>query len=69
MKHSFQTLLVSINFQFIRKYKLGKVLQRVGRSGYCAYRLVQFDLKKLAEYDPEGMEKFLAEHEKKGGQA
>jgi len=26
-------------------------------------------LKKLAEYDPEGMEKFLAEHEKKGGQA
>ena len=55
--------------QFIRKYKLGKVLQRVGRSGYCAYRLVQFDLKKLAEYDPEGVEKFLAEHEKTGGHA
>ena len=47
--------------KFIRKYKLGKVQQRVGHSGYCTYRLVQFDLKKLAEYDPEGVEKFLAE--------
>ena len=47
--------------KFIRKYKLGRVRRRVGHSGYCTYRLVQFNLKKLAEYDPEGVEKFLAE--------
>ena len=27
---------------FIRKYKLGEVLQRVGHSGFCDYRLVRF---------------------------
>ena len=47
--------------KFIRKYKLGRVRRRVGHSGYCTYRLVQFNLKKLAEHDPEGVEKFLAE--------
>ena len=47
--------------KFIRKYKLGRVRRRVGHSGYCTYRLVQFNLKKLVEYDPEGVEKFLAE--------
>lgn len=47
--------------QFIRKYKLGEVLQRVGHSGFCDYRLVHFDLEKLSEYDPEGVKKFLAE--------
>ena len=49
----------------IRKYKLGEVLQRVGHSGN--YRLVRFDLEKLAEYDREGVKKFLAEQE--GGHA
>ena len=53
--------------QFIRKYKLGEVLQRVGHSGFCDYRLVRFDLEKLAEYDREGIKKFLAEQE--GGHA
>ena len=48
---------------FIRKYKLGEVLQRVGHSGFCDYRLVRFDLEKLAEYDREGVKKFLAEQE------
>ena len=52
---------------FIRKYKLGEVLQRVGHSGVCDYRLVRFDLEKLAEYDREGVKKFLAEQE--GGHA
>ena len=52
---------------FIRKYKLGEVLQRVGHSGFCDYRLVRFDLEKLAEYDREGVKKFLAEQE--GGHA
>ena len=33
---------------FIRKYKLGEVLQRVGHSGFCDYRLVRFDLEKPA---------------------
>ena len=33
--------------KFIRKYKLGRVRRRVGHSGYCTYRLVQFNLKKL----------------------
>ena len=32
---------------FIRKYKLGEVLQRVGHSGFCDYRLVRFDLENL----------------------
>ena len=52
---------------FIRKYKLGEVLQRVEHSGFCDYRLVRFDLEKLAEYDREGVKKFLAEQE--GGHA
>ena len=47
---------------FIRKYKLGEVLQRVGHSGFCDYRLVRFDLEKLAEYDPQGTREFMESH-------
>ena len=43
------------------------MLQRVEHSGFCDYRLVRFDLEKLAEYDREGVKKFLAEQE--GGDA
>ena len=32
---------------FIRKYKLGEVLQRVEHSGFCDYRLVRFDLENI----------------------
>ena len=39
--------------QFIRKNRLGKVLQEIGHSGFCDYRKVQFDLKRLEELDPE----------------
>ena len=53
--------------QFIRKYKLGEISQRVGHSGFCAYRLVRFHLEKLSEYDPEGVRSFLAEHGNTGG--
>ena len=41
--------------QFIRKNRLGKVLQEIGHSGFCDYRKVQFDLKRLEELDPEGV--------------
>ena len=47
---------------FIRKYKLGEVLQRVGHSGFCDYRLGRFDLEKLAEYDPQGTREFMESH-------
>ena len=50
--------------QFIRKYKLGEVLQRVGHSGFCDYRLVRFDLEKLAEYDREGIKKDFLQNRK-----
>lgn len=41
---------------FIKKHKLGKKLPDVGRSGLGKYAKVAFDLKRLAELDPEGME-------------
>ncbi len=49
----------SISFRLSEKYKLGEVLQRVEHSGFCDYRLVRFDLEKLAEYDREGVKSFL----------
>ena len=43
---------------FIKEYKLGKVLNETARSGYATYQKVAFDLERLAEFDPEG----VAEH-------
>lgn len=44
--------------KFIKKHKLGKVLPECGHSGYVTYRKVAFNLERLAELDPEGMERF-----------
>lgn len=43
---------------FIKKYKMGKVLPWKGRSGYCEYAVVAFDLNRLSQYDKEGVERF-----------
>lgn len=48
--------------EFIRKHKLGKVLPEFGCSGYCKYAKVAFDLERLAELDPEGMERYKKRH-------
>lgn len=53
--------------QFIRKNRLGKVLQEIGHSGFCDYRKVQFDLKRLEELDPEGTREYILENEKLKG--
>ena len=43
---------------FIKKHKIGKVLPWKGRSGYCQYAVVAFDLNRLSQYDKEGVERF-----------
>ena len=44
---------------FIRQHKLGKILPDTACSGYCIFQKVAFDLKKLAELDPEGTKRFM----------
>ena len=50
------------HLRFIRKYKLGRVLPETAVSGYCTFQKVAFDLKKLAEYDPQGTREFMESH-------
>ena len=50
------------HLHFIRKYKLGRVLPETAVSGYCTFQKVAFDLKKLAEYDPQGTREFMESH-------
>ena len=47
---------------FIRQHKLGKILPDTASSGYCIFQKVAFDLKKLAELDPEGTKAFMERH-------
>lgn len=47
------------NLRFIKKHKLGVVLPEIGFSGYCAYAKVAFDMERLREFDPKGMEEYL----------
>lgn len=47
---------------FIQKHKLGEVLNEVGRSGFCTYRKVAFDMDRLRELDPQGVERYLKAH-------
>jgi hypothetical protein len=49
--------------QFIKKHKLGVVLPEVGHSGYCTYAKVAFDLERLKEFDPTGVEEHLNQQE------
>lgn len=43
---------------FIRKHKLGKVLDETASSGMQVYSKVAFNLDQLAKYDPEGVRKY-----------
>ena len=47
------------NLRFIKKHKLGVVLPEIGFSGYCAYAKVAFDMERLWEFDPKGVEGYL----------
>lgn len=47
---------------FIEKNKLGEVLPERGHSGYGEYAKVAFNLDRLQEFDPEGVEKYRAGH-------
>lgn len=47
---------------FILGNKLGKALPgQDGHSGFCAYPKIVFDMEKLREFDPEGVEKYLSQ--------
>lgn len=48
--------------QFIEKYRLGKVLDEVGYSGFCQYAKVAFDFEQLAKLDPEGVKRYKRIH-------
>ncbi len=47
------------NLRFIKKHKLGVVLPEIVFSGYCAYAKVAFDMERLREFDPKGVEGYL----------
>lgn len=47
---------------FITDYGLGEILPEKGHSGMEEYSLVKFNLKKLAEFDRVGVEKYCASH-------
>ncbi|MCD7957390.1 MAG: DUF4313 domain-containing protein [Lachnospiraceae bacterium] len=47
---------------FIQKNKLGTVLPEVGYSGYGQYAKVAFDMERLKEFDPTGVERHLQQY-------
>lgn len=47
---------------FIEKHRLGKVLPETASSGFCVFQKVAFDMERLRELDPKGVEKFLMHH-------
>lgn len=47
--------------QFIKKHELGVLLPEEGFSGYCTYAKVAFDMERLREFDPKGMEEIPKE--------
>lgn len=49
-------------FRFIKQHKLGTIQPDTASSGYCIFQRVAFDLKKLAELDPEGTKAFMERH-------
>lgn len=48
--------------RFIKENKLGKVLPYTVQSGYGRYAVVAFDLDKLKEFDPKGIDEFKRNH-------
>lgn len=49
--------------RFIKDNKLGKKLPYEVKSGYGKYAVVAFDLDKLKEFDPKGIEEFKKLHD------
>ncbi|MCD7744119.1 MAG: DUF4313 domain-containing protein [Lachnospiraceae bacterium] len=49
---------------FIQKNRLGTVLPEVGYSGYGKYAKVAFDMDRLKEFDPAGVERHLQQYSK-----
>ncbi len=47
---------------FYSEIQAGQVLPETAVSGYCTFQKVAFDLKKLAEYDPQGTREFMESH-------
>ena len=45
--------------RFIKQHKLGTIQPDTASSSYCIFQRVAFDLKKLAELDPEGTKRFM----------
>ncbi|EOS80035.1 hypothetical protein C817_02144 [Dorea sp. 5-2] len=52
--------------EFIERHKLGRILPEKGYSGYAEYAKAAFDLDRLAEYDPAGVEEYRSLHGIKG---
>lgn len=52
--------------ELIERYQLGRILPEKGYSGYAEYVKAVFDLDKLAEYDPAGVEAYRHLHKFKG---
>ncbi len=50
---------------FVLKNQLGTLCPERGRSGFCTYPKIAFDMEKLREFDPEGTEKYLAQAQQK----
>ncbi len=53
--------------EFIERHQLGMVLPEKGYSGYCKFAKVAFDLDKLAELDPAGMEEYRSQSQTEKG--
>lgn len=47
---------------FIRANRLGKILPYTVQSGFGKYSVVAFNLSRLKEYDPKGVEEFMRLH-------
>lgn len=55
--------------RFTKQYKLGTIQPDTASSGYCIFQRVAFDLKKLAELDPEGTKRFMERNGTQQGDA
>lgn len=49
---------------FVAENRLGTPTGTTRSSGYCSYPVVSFDMERLRELDPEGVDRYLAERTK-----
>ncbi len=50
---------------FVLTNQLGKLCPETGRSGFCTYPKIVFDMEKLREFDPEGTQEYLRRSQQK----